>query len=421
MTDSLPTRAPDAAAATPLGDETALERLFRTHFSTLAAEAREHLGPEAAASAPRVVEAAFRTAWDERERFASDQEVEAFLHQAVKRCAARELSRRAAAHHMGGSGAHAVHHAGAAPADVDQAWAHLQRAMHPARGDAEAAHAQHLRHDAAQHVAQLKQPPSWKMPLLIGALAAAVVGGAIWYLDRAGRESVIAGALAKPDARKHATGPGRFATVTLHDATRVTLAPMSTLTVPRDFGEELRAVKLDGAATFAVAPGHAQQLQIRAGPAAIFVTGTTLHVRAFPGEPAVTVQVTEGEASLRVGDGEPATLAAGRALRADSAGAVRDPSPQELAAAMGWTQAPRRVAASGQLRDAVAEINRWYGVDIKVPRVQDLDRPASVDAPLDSLRAAIAQLEGSAGVQFGYESGVMVFRAKSTPEAGRRR
>ncbi|HVE80260.1 MAG TPA: FecR domain-containing protein [Gemmatimonadaceae bacterium] len=421
MTDTLPTRAPDAVA-TPLPDETALERLFRTHFETLAAEARGHLGPDAAASAPRVVESAFRTAWDERERFASEQDLEVFLHQAVKRCAARELSRRAAAHHLGGSGAHAAHHAAGTSPDVDQSWAHLHGLLHPSRSGAEAAHAQLLRHDAAQHVADLTKPRPWKMPLLIGALAAAVVGGAVWYLDQLGRESAVANAIAKPDARKHETGPGRFATITLHDSSRVTLAPMSRLTVPKEFGEELRGVKLDGAATFAVRPGHAEPLQIRAGRAAVYVTGTTLHVRAFPEDPAVTVQVTEGEASLGAGEEDPRAIAAGGALVVDSAATVREPSPRELAEALGWTKTPRRLTVSDrQLRHVVSEINRWYGVDIKVPQIVLLDRPASVDVSLDSLRTAITQVERSAGVEFGYESGTMVFRAKGAQDAKRRR
>ena len=67
-----------------------------------------------------------------------------------------------------------------------------------------------------------------------------------------------------------------------------------------------------------------------------------------------------------------------------------------------------------QLRDVVQELNRWYGVDIKVPELKALDRPASVDAPLDSMRVAIAQVEKSADVQFGYEGPVMVFKTKKT-------
>ena len=52
----------------PLRDEAALESLFRAHFSALCAEAKSHLGAEAAALRPKVVEQAFRQAWDDREQ-----------------------------------------------------------------------------------------------------------------------------------------------------------------------------------------------------------------------------------------------------------------------------------------------------------------------------------------------------------------
>ena len=74
-------------------------------------------------------------------------------------------------------------------------------------------------------------------------------------------------------------------------------------------------------------------------------------------------------------------------------------SPAEVAEGTNWTN--RRVTISRQLRDVVQEINRWYGVEIRVPELKALDRPASVDAPLDSLRVAIAQVEKSADVSSG--------------------
>jgi len=94
----------------------------------------------------------------------------------------------------------------------------------------------------------------------------------------------------------------------------------------------------------------------------------------------------------------------------ESNGTMREPTPAELGVATNWTT--RRVTIARQLRDVVTELNRWYGVDIKVPELKALDRPASVDAPLDSLRVAIAQVENSADVTFGYEGQTMVFRAK---------
>ena len=79
----------------------------------------------------------------------------------------------------------------------------------------------------------------------------------------------------------------------------------------------------------------------------------------------------------------------------------------------------RRVTVARKLVDVVAELNRWYGTDIKVPELKAHDRPASVDAPLDSLRVAIAQVENSAGVTFGYEGQTMVFRIKKDSTAAK--
>jgi ferric-dicitrate binding protein FerR (iron transport regulator) len=413
MTNVSPPTALDAGAGSPLSDERALERLFRSHFQPLSEEAKTHLGEEASSTAPRVVESAFRTAWEERERFTTEQELDAFLHDAVRRCAARELSRRAAAHHFGAQGKAAARHSGPV-ADVDQSWTHLQHALHPEeRSEAVLAHAEHLRHDAAHHVADLTKKRSWKMPLLIGLIGVLIVGGLAWWLDRLGQEGVVTNALSKADVRKHETGPGQFAVVTLHDTTKVTLAPASRLIVPKQFGEEIRAVKLEGAGTFEVTPGHTQPLQIRAGNAAVYVTGTTLVVRAYPTDHAVTVLVREGQAALKVGSEEPQPLLPGKPLRVEKDGQVKEPTAEQLAEAMSWAETPRRLTITDrQLREAVPEINRWYAVDIKVPQVQLLDRKASVDASLDSLRVVIAQVASSADVEFGYESNTMVFRTK---------
>jgi ferric-dicitrate binding protein FerR (iron transport regulator) len=136
-------------------------------------------------------------------------------------------------------------------------------------------------------------------------------------------------------------------------------------------------------------------------------------VRAYPNDNAVMVQVRDGQATVKVvdADGEPRQLASGSAVVVDTSGTIREPSADELALGINWTD--RRVTIRNkQLRDVVQEVNRFYGVDIKVPEMKALDRMASVDAPLDSMRAAIAQIENSANVTFGYEAQTMVFRAK---------
>ena len=393
----------------PLRDEAALERLFRTHFPALCEEAKGHLGEPAASAAPKVVEAAFRHAYGQREHIATEADLMSFLHDDVRHAAARELSRRAGARHLGGAATGAAHHAANAVTDVDTAWAHLTRQIHPEAVRAEAqAYTEQLRHHAAEHVGDLSKPRSWKGPVIFGILAAALAAGAMWWITRLGTDRAVTRALSSSEARSLAAAPGQTGMLTLDDSTKVMLAAGSKLIIPKQFPTEMRAVKVEGAARFTVAPGNAQPFQIRAGDAAVSATGTTIMVRAYPNDPAAIVHLREGTATFRLGK-EERPMTAGQTL-AVADHKVRDATPVEVAEATNWTD--RRITISRKLGDVVQEINRWYGVEIKVPEVKALERPASVDAPLDSLRSAIAQVESSADVTFGYEGQTMVFRTK---------
>jgi len=417
MTGSSLSGVPGTTSGSLLSDESALERYFRSHFSALCEEAARYLAPElgdgAPAAAPRVAESTFRQAWEDREKITNEAELTAYLHDMVRRCSARELSRRAKAHHLRGSAQADVHHT-VAPADVDQSWAHLQRLLHPEASREEAqAYTERLRHEAAEHVGALSNERSWRVPLAIGLVGAAIVLGGMWWLTRLGEDRAVTRALNSSEARTLVAANGQTGTLTLDDSTTVTLAPGSKLTIPQRFGDEMRAVRIDGAARFVVAPGHPKPFEVRAGNAAVLVTGTTLTVRAYPNDPAVIVHVADGQATVKVGkDQHPVT--AGRGEVIESNGRVRDPSPDELALATSW--ADRRVTIRNrELRDVVQEMNRLYGLDIKVPEIKVLDRVASVDAPLDSMRLAISQVEQSADLTFGYEGSTMVFRTKKSP------
>ena len=411
--------APGTAVVSPLSDENALERQFRSHFAELCEEARGHLGEAASSAAPRVVETVFRSAWDERANIASEADLTAFLHDAVRRCSARELIRRAAAHHLAaGSSVAAAHHA-TSTADVDQSWAHLTRMIHPETVRAEArAHTEQLRHHAAEHVGDLSKPTSWKVPIIIGVVGGAIVLGAMWYVTSLGEEGAVTRALASTEARSLSADNGRTGSLTLDDQTQVTLAPGSKLTIPQRFPSELRAVKVDGAARFVVGQNQENPFEVRAGNASIVATGTTLIIRSYPNDYAVIATVRDGSATVKAlnGEAEPRSVASGSTVVVDTSGTIREATPAELALGVNWTE--RRVTITNkQLRDVVQEMNRFYGLDIKVPEMKALDKMASVDAPLDSMRVAIAQVEQSAGVTFGYEGSTMVFRTKADSAA----
>jgi ferric-dicitrate binding protein FerR (iron transport regulator) len=411
MTESSVSSTPETIVG-PLRDEAALERLFRAHFSALSAEAKSHLGEEAVSAAPKVVEQAFRQAWEERANIASEADLASFLHDAVRRASARELSRRAGARHLSHGAKAAAHHAATEEADVETAWHQLSRQLHPeaVRADAQA-YSEQLRHHAAEHVGDLSKARSWKVPVLIGIVAAALAGGGMWYLTSLGTDRAVTRALDSSEARTLVAQPGQTARLTLGDSTRVMFGAGSKLTIPKDFNTQFRAVKIDGAARFTVAPDNSLPFEIRAGKAAVIAKGTTITARSYPNDPFTIVQVDSGTATVRA-EKQDHQLNAGQALLIDHDGKTRTPNADELALGTAWTT--RRIAISGQLRDVVAELNRWIGTDIKVPELKALDTPAKVDAPMDSMRVAIGQVEQSTGLEFAYEgpNQVMVFRTK---------
>lgn len=414
MTTSSVSNAPETSGGPLLRDEPALEREFRARFTALCDEARAHLGESAASAAPKVVEAAFRQAWDEREQISSEAELDGFLNEAVRRASARELSRRAKAHHLApGAATTGAHHTATAP-DVDQSWAHLTRLLHPEVVRAEAkAYTEQRRHHAAEHVADLSKPRSWTVPIVLGVAAAALAAAGVWWVTTLGEERAITRALNSTEARSLAAQPGQTGMLTLDDSTKVMLGAGSKLIIPKEFNTAMRAVKVQGAARFTVAPGNPKPFEIRAGNAAVIATGTVITVRAFPNDPGATIHVEEGRANVRFGE-DTRQLNAGEAAFVDDDN-VRPATPTEIAEATNWTK--RRVTISRELRDVVQELNRWYGSDIKVPELKALDLRASVDAPLDSMRVAISQVEQSAGVEFAWQGQTMIFRLKKAPDA----
>ena len=397
----------------PLSDAQSFEQYFRSHFDELAVEAKSQLD-DAASAAPKVVEGAFRHAWEERERILTPQDLDAFLHEEVRHGAAREKSRRASLHrhdaHYGTSKG-ATHATPQATLDVEQSWTHLARTLHLVPDDVATSHAEEvagvLRHDTAAHVADMAKRRSWKVPIAIGVVAAVLVAGGIYYVDRLGDEGAITGALAAGDARTYVAGIAQQMIVNLDDGTRVVLTPASKFVVPKRFsGDQLRAVKLEGAANFTVTPGRGKPFEVRAGGAKVVVTGTVLTIRTFPSDSSLLVALKEGTASVTVGDSMHA-VPAGHALYVKGK-QVREATAAEVDEATSWIDHVLTIS-NRQLRDVLPQLHDWYGDDIKVPDLPLLDRQVTIKASLDSPLEAIKAVEKSANLKFGYQGKTMVF------------
>lgn len=413
---------PEVLTNLRLGDEQALERLFRTTYPRLTDRARSELDDPACA--PRVVEGAFLRAWAERAQFETPESLERFLQRSVHEGAVREKSRRAALHRFevregvkpGGTGAHA---AACVDVPVDTAWAHVSAILHAPPPDPEHdAHVrhEHSRHEAAQHMAAVAKRPPWVAPVAIAVVLAALFTVGMRWMDRAGGDVAIDSALSSPDLRVRITRPGERAALTLTDGSRAVLGADSKLSIPPTYGERVRALALEGAASFTVQDGAARPFHVRTPEAMVTAVGTVFDVRAFPRDGRTQVRVREGTVTVRGREGDDArTLERGAVVEVRADGSMHDVPSAAHGTTFGWAD-NRLVLRDRPLREAVAEAQRWFGLTLHVPDSTLLARPVTVDAELGASRSLLAQLEKTGRLTFGYEDQRMVLRdAGATP------
>jgi ferric-dicitrate binding protein FerR (iron transport regulator) len=401
-----------------LADEEALHRTFLTEYPALTEEARADLGEEAKVLAPKVVEGAFVRAWDARERFKTPAEVHQFLVEDVRHAAARALSRRAGARRLAQhehSDAHVV-----APTTPEEAWRHILHAVHGEEHSpqalAEAAAVS--RHGAAQHISHVsEEAPPWKQ-FLFGAVVLAVLVGLAAWMTHASTDARFAKALGAPDVRVVSTTAARIGTVTLDDGSTARFAPDTKLIIPKEFGPDMRAVRLEGSAVFDVKQGLDKEFRVYAGDVSVVAKGTSFTVRAYPGDTGITVVALQGVVAVGRGK-ELQEVPAGKSVIVLPGATPRAASDAERDEADAWRTGGFSVA-NRPLREVLPLLSRWYGMTISAQPEEILDRRVSFRASLDSTRQAIRGIEESAGVQFGWVGQNMVFHEgtkSKTPDA----
>jgi ferric-dicitrate binding protein FerR (iron transport regulator) len=399
-----------AGAGSPvLTDEQALKRAFDTNFDSCLASAQSQLA-DAPSLAPRVVEVAFLNAWNQRAAFASQDQLNTFLAEEIRHGAARALSRRFSGHRMGamGGGAQAETHA-AAQTSAATVWSQIERNIH-GEGQSAAAHAAAAtagRHDAASHMKSVAKSRSWLPAIGIGVAALAVALAGAVYMNRLGEDDAILSAVSAQGIQPIASSPGQIGSLTLGDGSKMRIGPETKVMIPDGFPTKIRALKVDGTASFDVAAGQPLPFRVVAKRMQFIATGTKFIVSAFPNDSGARVQVLEGTVTVKAGKPTSA-VTAGQALVV-TRDSTRAPTDAEKAEAFGWVDGQISVQHK-QLRTVVAALTRWFNYDVKVPDLPLLDRDASFDVPLDSSRLAISQVEKSANVKFAYEGESKVFR-----------
>jgi ferric-dicitrate binding protein FerR (iron transport regulator) len=215
----------------------------------------------------------------------------------------------------------------------------------------------------------------WSLAAAVVVIAVGLGTASARRAQRAARELAAKSAAAM---RTIATKRGERANVYLSDGTRIVLGVASQLRFPTAFGNA-RDVELDGEAYFDIAHDTARIFTVHTAFGSARDVGTKFAVRGYQNGPNVTVTVVEGSVVLK-------PLAAGRANESGTARRVTMDSVILLKADVGVSTSDGRLTAvrgaptdaslawmSGRLvfdttsvRQAVAQINRWYDADVRL-------------------------------------------------------
>jgi ferric-dicitrate binding protein FerR (iron transport regulator) len=398
--------------------EQVLERLFRAGYERWIADARKRLGAEAASSAPRVVSKVFHLAWTDRSRFHSQEELDAFLGANIQHQSARELSRKASAHRLDKGGEAHKEHA-VKEMTIDDAWTALKGTLSGGAPEALRQRASTARHEAAEHFTKIanRSGVNWKAIVAVFTIGIVAAVGGFWYVSKIGEDRAVAHALNAPDVRPYESSYGQQANITLDDSTVARIGPETKLIVPKLFGLGIRAVKVEGAANFVIRQTLEKPFEVRAGEAIIRSATGEFSVRRYKDDSALVVYARKGTVELTLGEVVKTVAEGSGILIPNNGGETRVPTSEELAEASSWVDG--KVSIMGRdLRGALPQLKRWYGLNIHVEDTKLLDRKVFISASMTSQKEAIAAIEQSGGMTFTYIGENMAF--KDTLPRGRR-
>jgi transmembrane sensor len=210
-----------------------------------------------------------------------------------------------------------------------------------------------------------QQRTRWFLPMpALAAAALLAVGLASWmaYNNRPATRSIAS------IQGMFGTGVGARDSLTLSDGTRVIIGPLSSVTIPADYGKTARSVEVRGDAYFDVVHDAGKPFTVNAGGAMIVDIGTKFAVSSDDPD-GVSVSVSEGSVSLRQVN---TPVQQGVILKAGDNGLLQ-PGGQVIARRgavsdddVAWMKG-RLVFREAPISEIVTSMRKWYGIELQVP------------------------------------------------------
>lgn len=257
----------------------------------------------------------------------------------------------------------------------------------------------------------------WHDTARVMQAAAAVVilaGGALILPRLRGGDRPSSGLVA---AAEYTTAAGERRTVRLPDGSTVALGVSSTLRTRSGYGDGAREVELTGEALFTVDHDEARPFRVHVGGTVVEDLGTEFAIRSYAAGPGASaelrVAVSAGSVAVRRGtSADTAVVLQPRDVATlDTAGA--------LAVRRGVDVSPFTAFATGRLifvdtpfRDVIGELERWYGVEIRVTDAAMLDRLYTATFERETLDAVLRTIALSLDVRFERNGNEVEFMPK---------
>jgi transmembrane sensor len=224
------------------------------------------------------------------------------------------------------------------------------------------------------------------------------------------------------------TKPGSKSTVKLPDGSVVVLNAGSHLTYTKDFGKEIREVKLEGEAFFDVAKMADKPFIINTKAISIKVLGTVFNVKAYPEDKKTETSLIHGSVEVMIHNrpNDKIILSPNEKLVVDNNPAVDQtissikkksdlPRPASTVVAINklqfnaadstieevqWTR-NRLVFREETLADILTRMERWYGVEISLEKTKINAKKISATFEGETIYEALDALRET--VSFQYE------------------
>ncbi len=260
---------------------------------------------------------------------------------------------------------------------------------------------------------------------LMQAAAAAVVliGGAAVVQRLRVNDSKTGATLASTSI---STRAGERRTVRLPDGSTVVLGVSSTLRTRQGYGDAAREVELDGEALFTVRHEARRPFKVHVGGTLVEDLGTEFAIRSYADSGArsstVRVAVTSGSVAVHRGtSADTSVVLAPRDVATVQQG-------DAISVARGVDVTPFTAFASGRLifvdaafSDVVGELQRWYGIDVRVTDDAILQRHLTSTFDGETLDEVLRIIGLALDVRYEREGDRVKFMANGGMSTTRRR